>query len=36
MAERIGRETVTYVANIAKYYVAYRLVDERERAMGGE
>jgi len=31
-AERIGRETVTYVANIYKYYVAYRLVvDEAER-----
>ena len=25
-AERIGRETVTYVANIYKYYVAYTLV----------
>jgi len=24
--ERIGRETVTYVSNIYKYYVAYRLV----------
>ena len=31
-AERIGRETVTYVANIYKYYVAYRLVlDENQR-----
>lgn len=31
-SERIGRETVTYVANIYKYYVAYRLVlDEQER-----
>jgi membrane-bound lytic murein transglycosylase MltF len=31
-AERIGRETVTYVANIYKYYVAYRLVlDEAQR-----
>jgi membrane-bound lytic murein transglycosylase MltF len=31
-AERIGRETVTYVANIYKYYVAYRLiVDQTER-----
>ena len=31
-SERIGRETVTYVANIFKYYVAYQLVlDERER-----
>ena len=27
-AERVGRETVTYVANIYKYYVAYRLVLE--------
>ena len=24
-SERIGRETVTYVANIYKYYIAYRL-----------
>ncbi len=32
VSERIGRETVTYVANIYKYYIAYRLVvDERER-----
>jgi membrane-bound lytic murein transglycosylase MltF len=35
-AERIGRETVTYVSNIYKYYVAYRLVmeesAEREKA----
>jgi membrane-bound lytic murein transglycosylase MltF len=31
-SERIGRETVTYVANIYKYYIAYRLVlEERER-----
>ena len=27
-SERIGRETVIYVANIFKYYVAYRLVVE--------
>ena len=27
-AEKIGYETVTYVANIFKYYVAYRLVEE--------
>jgi membrane-bound lytic murein transglycosylase MltF len=27
-SERIGRETVTYVANIYKYYVAYRLISE--------
>ena len=25
-AERIGRETVTYVSNIYKYYVSYLLV----------
>jgi len=31
-SERIGRETVTYVANIYKYYVAYRLVTERRDA----
>jgi membrane-bound lytic murein transglycosylase MltF len=28
-SERIGRETVTYVANIYKYYIAYRLAVER-------
>jgi hypothetical protein len=27
-SERIGRETVTYVANIYKYYIAYRLTSE--------
>ena len=35
-AEKIGRETVTYVANIYKYYLAYQMVaeqrDARERA----
>lgn len=31
-AERIGAETVTYVSNIYKYYIAYRLImDERAR-----
>ena len=30
-SERIGRETVTYVSNIYKYYVAYRLVLEEEQ-----
>ena len=32
---RIGRETVTYVSNIFKYFVAYRLVaaqEERRKA----
>jgi membrane-bound lytic murein transglycosylase MltF len=37
-SERIGRETVTYVANIYKYYIAYRLIAEgragREEAKG--
>jgi membrane-bound lytic murein transglycosylase MltF len=32
VSERIGRETVQYVSNIYKYYVAYRLVAEREEA----
>jgi membrane-bound lytic murein transglycosylase MltF len=29
-AERIGAETVTYVANIYKYYVAYKLIAVQE------
>ena len=29
-AEQIGRETVQYVSNIYKYYVAYKLVTERD------
>jgi membrane-bound lytic murein transglycosylase MltF len=36
-AEKIGRETVTYVSNIYKYYIAYNLVteeqEERKKAM---
>jgi membrane-bound lytic murein transglycosylase MltF len=36
VAERVGQETVRYVGNIFKYYVAYQLVverlDERDRA----
>jgi len=28
-AKRIGEETVTYVANIYKYYIAYKLVEEQ-------
>ena len=31
-AERIGPETVTYVANIYKYYIAYRLILESRAA----
>jgi membrane-bound lytic murein transglycosylase MltF len=29
-SERIGRETVTYVSNIFKYYVTYRLLSEQQ------
>ena len=29
-SERIGRETVTYVSNIFKYYIAYRLLKAQE------
>jgi membrane-bound lytic murein transglycosylase MltF len=28
-SERIGRETVTYVSNIFKYYVTYRLLSDQ-------
>jgi hypothetical protein len=31
-AQKIGPETVTYVGNIFKYYVAYRLVMEAREA----
>ncbi len=38
VAEKIGRETTTYVSNIYKYYVAYTLtvqeMKEKERAVG--
>jgi membrane-bound lytic murein transglycosylase MltF len=30
VSERVGRETVQYVSNIYKYYVAYKLVIDRE------
>ena len=29
-SERIGRETVTYVSNIFKYYLTYRLLTEQQ------
>ena len=29
-SERIGRETVTYVSNIYKYYVTYRLLSAQQ------
>jgi membrane-bound lytic murein transglycosylase MltF len=31
-AEKIGQETVTYVSNIYKYYIAYRLIMESRAA----
>jgi membrane-bound lytic murein transglycosylase MltF len=30
-SERIGRETVTYVSNIYKYYIAYRLLSDQQQ-----
>jgi membrane-bound lytic murein transglycosylase MltF len=30
-AKRIGRETVQYVSNIYKYFIAYRLILEKEK-----
>jgi membrane-bound lytic murein transglycosylase MltF len=38
VSDRIGRETVTYVSNIYKYYIAYKLVvedmEERQKTKG--
>ena len=38
-ARRIGGETVQYVSNIYKYYIAYKLIteaeEERAKEMGG-
>jgi membrane-bound lytic murein transglycosylase MltF len=31
-SEKVGRETVTYVSNIYKYYIAYKLVMEQQQA----
>ena len=31
-AEKVGRETVQYVSNIFKYYLAYRMVEEEREA----
>jgi membrane-bound lytic murein transglycosylase MltF len=30
-SERIGRETVTYVSNIYKYYIAYKLLSDQQQ-----
>ncbi len=37
-SEKIGRETVTYVSNIYKYYIAYKLITEtqEQRSKGRE
>jgi hypothetical protein len=32
VAEKIGQETITYVSNIYKYYIGYRLVLESRAA----
>ncbi len=34
VGEKIGQETVTYVSNIFKYYVAYQLVSEAQEERG--
>jgi membrane-bound lytic murein transglycosylase MltF len=31
-SEKIGRETVQYVSNIYKYYIAYTLIEEQRQA----
>ena len=36
VSERIGRETVNYVSNINKYYIAYRLVSEESERRAAE
>ena len=33
-AERVGRETVQYVSNIYKYYLAYKMVTDRQEKSG--
>jgi membrane-bound lytic murein transglycosylase MltF len=33
-ARIVGQETVSYVSNIYKYYIAYKLIEERNRAVG--
>ena len=30
VSDKIGRETVTYVSNIYKYYIAYKLITEEQ------
>ena len=35
-AQVVGRETVDYVGNIYKYYVAYKLVEEKNAASAGK
>lgn len=33
-AEKIGSETVTYVSSIYKYYIAYKLIEEKRKKQG--
>lgn len=35
VARHVGRETVTYVANISKYFIAYRLIEEQSNIREG-
>ncbi len=34
VAREVGRESVQYVSNVYKYYIAYKLITERQRAGG--
>jgi hypothetical protein len=34
--KQVGAETVTYVSNIYKYYIAYRLIMDSKAARGQE
>jgi membrane-bound lytic murein transglycosylase MltF len=31
VSEKVGRETVTYVSNIYKYYISYKLIVEKQQ-----
>ena len=35
VARKVGREPVQYVSNVYKYYIAYKLITERQRARAG-
>jgi hypothetical protein len=36
VSEKIGRETVQYVSNIYKYYLAYQIIEEQRGAREGQ